>query len=262
VFVGYTHYLRLARRLRWDADAIPLAADAAAWPSLEPALRARVEPLVAGFCVGEAQVSTELEPFAAAAGDRDMAACFAMQRIDETRHARFFDRVADEVFAFPGDDSDGRRDAARARLDPRFVELFEDRLPAVAGALASGTGELGTGVGLYHMVLEGVVFTAGLLALLDALASTPLLPGIRRGAELVLRDERWHVGFGTRCLSGAGIDDGLAARIRREGDDAAYLWGEVAGHDIATRVIATHHRRLRAAASMERSVLTRSSDMT
>ena len=49
------------------------------------------------------------------------------------------------------------------------------------------------------MILEGVVFTAGQLALLDLLDDR--LPGLQRGTELVLRDERWHVGFGARCLA-------------------------------------------------------------
>ena len=49
-------------------------------------------------------------------------------------------------------------------------------------------------VGVYHMVLEGVVFTAGQLALLELVDDR--LPGLREGTELVLRDERWHVGFG------------------------------------------------------------------
>ena len=54
-------------------------------------------------------------------------------------------------------------------------------------------------VGLYHMVLEGVVFTAGQYALLEIL-DKDRLPGLYEGMELVLRDEKWHIGFGTRCL--------------------------------------------------------------
>ena len=49
------------------------------------------------------------------------------------------------------------------------------------------------------MLLEGVVFDAGQHALLDDLADGAL-PGVREGVERVERDERWHVGFGLRCL--------------------------------------------------------------
>jgi hypothetical protein len=55
-------------------------------------------------------------------------------------------------------------------------------------------------------VLEGVVLLAGQNAMLDTLDRLSVgLPGVRRGVELVLRDERWHIGFGTRLVQGAGL---------------------------------------------------------
>ena len=41
--------------------------------------------------------------------------------------------------------------------------------------------------------------TPGVTALLGDLADGAL-PGVREGLEHVERDERWHVGFGLRCL--------------------------------------------------------------
>jgi ribonucleoside-diphosphate reductase beta chain len=87
------------------------------------------------------------------------------------------------------------------------------------------------------MVLEGVVFTAGQYALLEALDDR--FPGLRAGTELVLRDERWHVGFGTRCLIDAGLDE---AAILAEGERAAALWAP----EQADRVLSTLRRRLAA----------------
>jgi len=49
------------------------------------------------------------------------------------------------------------------------------------------------------MVLEGMVFDAGQSALLDDL-DDGALPGVRESIERVELDERWHVGFGLRCL--------------------------------------------------------------
>ena len=69
----------------------------------------------------------------------------------------------------------------------------------MAAELAAGRTGLREGVSLYHMLLEGVVFDAGQQALLDDLADGAL-PGVREGIERVERDERWHVGFGLRCL--------------------------------------------------------------
>jgi ribonucleoside-diphosphate reductase beta chain len=87
------------------------------------------------------------------------------------------------------------------------------------------------------MVLEGVVFTAGQLALLDLLDDR--LPGLREGVDLVLRDERWHVGFGARCLADLDYDESL---ILEEGSRAAALWAP----EYAERVVAGLASRLRA----------------
>jgi ribonucleoside-diphosphate reductase beta chain len=92
------------------------------------------------------------------------------------------------------------------------------------------------------MVLEGVVFTAGQLALLETLDDR--LPGLRAGLELVLRDERWHVGFGTRCLLDAGLSADHAQAILDEGERAAAVWAP----EQAARVTATLRRRLAAIA--------------
>ena len=65
----------------------------------------------------------------------------------------------------------------------------------------------------------------------------PRLPGLRQGTELVLRDERWHVGFGTRCLIDAGLDE---TAILAEGEAAAAVWAP----EHAERVVTTLRRRL------------------
>jgi ribonucleoside-diphosphate reductase beta chain len=218
VIVGYDHFLRLARRVQWDEAAIDLAGDARVSDE-------RVAELLAGFCVGEAGVAEQLAPFAAAA-EPLVADCFAAQERDEARHARFFARAWTTHF--------GAEDP-RDRLSPAFLELFEVRLPQAA---ASAAESFSGAVGLYHMILEGVVFTAGQYALLDRLDDR--LPGLRAGTELVLRDERWHIGFGTRCLIDAGLTAEEEAAILAEGEAAAALWAP----DQAERVLLTLRRRL------------------
>jgi ribonucleoside-diphosphate reductase beta chain len=215
VFASYEHFLDIAASVQWDERAISLRADARAWPSVADA---RLTELVAGFCVGEAGVAEHLSVFASGPA----AACFEAQTLDEERHARFFARYAAAV---------GLGDP-REHVSPAFLELFEVRLPeAVSGAP-------GPAVGLYHMVLEGVVFTAGQLALLDLLEDDRL-PGLKRGTELVLRDERWHVGFGARCLADLSYDE---AAILSQGEQAAALWAP----EYAGRVMDGLRSRLRA----------------
>jgi ribonucleoside-diphosphate reductase beta chain len=243
-----THFLELARRAQWDDADVDLRLDAEAWPRLAADVRGRLERLLAGFVVGEAGVAEHLGPFAAAATDPVVERCFAAQERDEARHSRFFDRVAREVLRTPGETAAGRRAALRPLLDPGFLGLFERRLPEVAGGLADGSGGLPHAVGLYHMVLEGVVFTAGQLAALDLLDELPELPGLRHGMVRVLRDERWHVGFGGRCLQDAGLDPAEIADVLRAGEAAASSWADVTGGEHAARAVAMLRRRMAAVA--------------
>jgi ribonucleoside-diphosphate reductase beta chain len=225
-------FSRLVARLQWDPAAIDLTVDARAWPELPDERRRRLTTLLAGFCVAEDAVAEHLEPFASVARESTMASqeslmawVFFLQRRDEQRHARLFDRIAEEVLGLPGATPSERRAAARADVPPAMLELFEERLPAMAAKLAAGRNGLGEGIGLYHMLLEGVVFDAGQHALLDDLADGALL-GVREGVERVERDERWHVGFGLRCLIESRPSPELLDDLMERAEDAAEAWGD------------------------------------
>jgi ribonucleoside-diphosphate reductase beta chain len=247
MIASYDHFVLLAESLQWDEKAIDLGPDADAWPALQDTENTRVLGLIAGFCIGETAVSGQLGSFRDAASDESMAACFRAQATDERRHARFFDRVAAEVAAVPGANSSARRDVLRALVNPELVALFEERLVATAQGLAEGRAGLTAAVGLYHMVLEGVVLLAGQHALLDALDRLSVaLPGVRRGLELVLRDERWHIGFGSRVIQGAGLGEDEVDALLAQGQAAATVWGDLLPPDAVDRAAQLHRRRLRA----------------
>ena len=221
----------LVARLQWDPAAIDLAPDARQWPELPAERRGRLMTLLAGFCVAEDAVAEQLTPFADAAREATlvsqeslMAWVFFLQRRDEQRHARLFDRIAAEVLGLPGADAGARRAAARTHVPAAFLELFEERLPAIAAELAEGRTGLSEGVSLYHMLLEGVVFDAGQHALLDDLADGAM-PGVRKGIERVERDERWHVGFGLRCLIETEPSTELLDDLLQRATEAAAIWG-------------------------------------
>jgi ribonucleoside-diphosphate reductase beta chain len=225
-------FSQLVARLQWNPMAIDLTGDAGAWTELGADRRARLLKLLAGFRVGEDAVAAQIAPFADAAREATLASqeslmawVFFLQRRDEQRHAQLFDRIAAEVLALPGDTAADRRTAARAHVPDAFVELFEQRLPAVAADLAAGHTGLAEGLSLYHMLLEGVVFDAGQQALLDELADGAL-PGVREGLEHVVRDERWHVGFGLRCLIETQPSGDVLADLLERAEEAAAAWGE------------------------------------
>jgi ribonucleoside-diphosphate reductase beta chain len=246
MFTSYDTFVVLAETLQWDETTLDFGPDKAVWPALGDSENAHVLGLIAGFCIAEAAVSGHLGSFQAAAADELVAACFRAQARDEHRHARFFDRVAAEVVAVPGADMAARLDVLRTRVSPELVDLFEERLPATALHLAEDREGLAAAVGLYHMVLEGVVLLAGQNALLDALDRLSAgLPGVRRGVELVLRDERWHIGFGTRLVQGAGLGDDEVEAILALGQAAAGAWGDLVSPDAAERAARIHRNRLR-----------------
>jgi ribonucleoside-diphosphate reductase beta chain len=246
-------FSRVASRLQWDARVIDLTADATAWAALPDERRARLTTLLSGFCVAEDAVAEHLLPFRDAskrssmASDEDlMAWVFFLQRRDEIRHAAFFDRVAAEVLKLPGDTVEERREAARADTPPAMLELFEHRLPAVAGELAEERSELAAGVGLYHMILEGIVFSAGQAALLDDL-DDGVLPGVREGVHRIELDERWHVGFGLRCLIECKPSEDTLEELVARAEQATAAWGDAVPAGTREHAHRMFARRLRVA---------------
>ncbi len=225
MFARPSFFSQVVARLQWDATTIDLGPDALAWTDLPAERRRRLTTLLAGFCIAEDAVSEQLVPFATATRDTLVAWVFFLQRRDEERHALLFDRIAAEVLGLPGDTPAQRRAAARAHVPPEVLELFEQRLPAMAAGLAAGEIGLEEGVALYHMVLEGVVFAAGQRALLDDL-DDGALPGVREGVEHVDRDERWHIGFGLRNLIEAQPAPELVDALVARAHDAAQAWGD------------------------------------
>ena len=225
-------FSKLVARLNWDPSAIDLTPDARGWPKLPDERRRRLKTLLAGFRVGDDLVSEHIRPFADAARQGTlmsqeslMAWVFFLQRRDEERHARLFDRIAAEVLGLPGATPEERRAAARTEAPPAMVELFEERLPAMAAEIAAGRKGLDEGVSLYHMLLEGVVFDAGQHTLLNDLADGAL-PGVYEGVRRVELDERWHIGFGLRILIETNPSQQLLDDLLARAEQAAEVWGD------------------------------------
>ncbi|HEX5979896.1 MAG TPA: hypothetical protein VFY52_02295 [Thermoleophilaceae bacterium] len=253
-------FSRLVARLQWDPAAIDLTRDARAWPELPSERRRPLMTLLAGFRVAEDAVSEHITPFAEVARGATLASqesliawVFFLQRRDEDRHAQFFDRIAAEVLGLPGDTPAERRAAARAYVPAGVLELFEVRLPAMAAELAAGRVGLGEGVALYHMVLEGIIFDAAHHALRDYLADGTL-PGVREGTQRVELDERWHIGFGLRCLiESQPSRDQLDELLLRAGEAAA-AWGDVLPDKTREYIADACHHRLAAVGLVESHV--------
>ena len=243
-------FSKVVARLQWNPAAIDLTADARAWTELPAERRRRLMTLFAGFCVAENAVSEHITPFADAAREASLASheslmawVFFLQRRDEDRHAVFFDRIAAEVLGLPGATPAERREAARPHVPPPVLELFEVRLPAMAAELEAGRTGLAEGVSLYHMVLEGIIFDAAHHALREDLADDAL-PGVRAGVERVELDERWHIGFGLRCLIEAQPSRDLLEDLLARAEDATEAWGDAITPATREHIADLCHHRL------------------
>jgi ribonucleoside-diphosphate reductase beta chain len=126
------------------------------------------------------------------------------------------------------------------------LELFDDRLPALSAELAAGRTGLDEGIGLYHMILEGIVLAAGQRALLEDLEDG-MLPGVREGVEHVERDERWHIGFGLRLLIDARPSREVVDEVLARAEEAAEAWGDAVPSEIRESIAPTCRRRLKVA---------------
>jgi ribonucleoside-diphosphate reductase beta chain len=238
-------FSRVVAKLQWNAEGIDLTPDAAALPELPDARRERLTKLLAAFRVADNSVSENLEPFGPAAKNSLIAWVIFLQKRDEKRHATFFDRVAAEVLKL-GETKEERGAAARELAPPGIVELFEEELPAMSAAMAEGRMGFEDGLALYHMTLEGMVLSAGQRALLQDLADGAL-PGVRQGVYHVELDERWHIGFGLRCLIDAKPSRELIDAILARAEEAAAAWGDALPDEIRDMIVPMARRRMRVA---------------
>jgi ribonucleoside-diphosphate reductase beta chain len=109
--------------------------------------------------------------------------------------------------------------------------------------MESGKLGLSDGISLYHMTLEGMVLAAGQKALLEEL-DDGVMPGVRKGVYHVELDERWHIGFGLRCLIDANPEPDLIDAILARADESAAAWGDAIPEEIRAIIIPMARRRM------------------
>ena len=113
----------------------------------------------------------------------------------------------------------------------------------MSAEMAEGRIGLIDGMALYHMTLEGMVLAAGQRALLNDL-DDGALPGVRQGVYHVELDERWHIGFGLRCLIDARPSRELIDGILARAEDSAAAWGDALPEEIRDMIVPMAHRRM------------------
>ena len=161
---------------------------------------------LAGFCVAEDAVAEQLTPFVDAASRETLASqeslmawVFTLQRRDEAAP-----RAVLRSHRGRGTRAAGRRPppsaAQRPASTPRRRSSSSSRSSCPRWPRSSRrVKRAGRGRQPLPHAARGGRLQRRANALLDDLADGAL-PGVREGVERVERDERWHVGFGLRCL--------------------------------------------------------------
>ena len=83
---------------------------------------------------------------------------------------------------------------------------------------------------------------SGHLGSFQAAASNDLVAACFRAQA---RDERWHIGFGTRLVQGAALGHDEVEALLTLGQAAAAAWGGLVSPDAAERAVRIHRNRLR-----------------
>lgn len=182
-----------AKQLAWDPADIDFSKEAGHWEASEKGMRRLVARLGTTFMVGEEAVTLDIVPLLRAIADegRIEEAMFLTTFLgDEAKHAEFFRTWFDSVGA--PDDLDTLLTDAQRRV-------FHDELPRAMGRLdddRSPEAFLDASLTYNHFV-EGVLAMTGYWAWDRMFAMQDNFPGMRVGLEMVQRDERRHLAYGT-----------------------------------------------------------------
>jgi ribonucleoside-diphosphate reductase beta chain len=181
------------KQLAWDPAEIDFTKDATDWMGLEGGLRVVVSQLATTFMAGEEAVTLDIMPLIRAVSEegRTEETLFLTTFLgDEAKHAEFFRTWFDAI---------GYTDSLDELLTDAHHRIFDIELPTVMRRLdddRSPEAFLDAALTYNHFV-EGVLAMTGYWAWSRIFTARDVFPGIRRGIELIQRDERRHLAYGT-----------------------------------------------------------------
>ena len=181
------------KKLAWDPADLDFSSDAADWAAQDDRLRRGVARLATTFMVGEEAVTLDIVPLirAVAESGRVEETMFLTTFLgDEAKHAEMFRTWFDAV-GYEGDLDE--------LLTPAHRQIFDVELPRAMSRLdtdRSPEAFLDASLTYNHFV-EGVLAMTGYWAWHRIFSMLGLFSGIRAGVDLVQRDERRHLAYGT-----------------------------------------------------------------
>lgn len=205
---GPLELFRISEREHWSAQSISLDADRAQWDSIvTPGTKSELAKFFRTFLIGEYTGLDLLAPIQAGSPHEDDLLFLAAQVTDEARHTFFMTRIAQEVL---GEDADlhGCLDLAWSEIGGahrRLSRLEAETLRRVQ-ADPQDMERWIEAVTLFHLITEGLLAIHHQAAIVKALTTVALLPGIRAGFANMLTDEGRHVSYGLHALRRAVAD--------------------------------------------------------
>ncbi|MEX2394864.1 MAG: R2-like ligand-binding oxidase [Actinomycetota bacterium] len=181
------------KQLAWDPAEIDFTQDAKDWQTRDEGARKLIARLATTFMVGEEAVTLDIVPLLRAISDegRIEETLFLTTFLsDEAKHAEFFRTWFDAI----GWDAD-----LDSLLTPAQKFVFDEELPRAMGRLETDRSPeafLDASITYNHFV-EGVLALTGYWAWDRVFTMQEGFPGIRAGLEMVQRDERRHLAYGT-----------------------------------------------------------------
>jgi ribonucleoside-diphosphate reductase beta chain len=206
----------LWERQPWQSHAIDFAKDREDWAAMPDEERDDVLWGLSSFFLGEERVTTQFSGLVMAYEDQHEEAYLTTQQVDEARHAQFFDRFYENVFAFDGT-MDDRLGKVREEVNDAFLQLFDGALVDANKRLIADPSDREAKVDFvttYHMVIEGTLALTGQFFITDFFESRGILPGFVEGFKNISQDEHRHVAYGTWYLQQACKDEALMKRMQ------------------------------------------------
>ena len=181
------------KQLAWDPAEIGFTQDAVDWRGQDERLRRGVARLATTFMIGEEAVTLDIVPLLRAVSEsgRVEETMFLTTFLgDEAKHAELFRTWFDAL---------GETGSFDEYLTESHREIFDVDLPRAMGRLETDRSpEAFLDASLtYNHFVEGVLAMTGYWAWHRIFTLLDLFPGMRRGIELIQRDERRHLAYGT-----------------------------------------------------------------
>jgi ribonucleoside-diphosphate reductase beta chain len=182
----------------WNPSDIDFAQDRADWQQLTAVEQDLLLRLTALFQAGEEAVTLDLLPLImiiAQEGRLEEEMFLTTFLFEEAKHTDFFHRFLSEVTGVSGD--------LEHYHTENYRTVFYEALPAALQTLREDSSAKAQVVAAvtYNMIVEGVLAETGYHAYFNVLEGQDILPGTRRGVQLLKQDESRHIAYGIYLIS-------------------------------------------------------------